>query len=228
MPRAWRSCCAAWSNASTCSTPMAYVRSWNTARTDQGLQRQRDRRPVTLALLNPETWRWAPEQGLSTARDAGGSSRGLARAQGWAAASVPAGVIAPCMIQPPGRLRQGDPRHTERTTQNRRGAGARSPARITQAGIVGKLTLGLAHDFNNLITIVVNSLELIGRRPTAERALPRAGGDRLAGLRPRRPADAPAAGLRPRQALAPELCDIAELLENSSIFTGAPARVGAR
>ena len=33
---------------------------------------------------------------------------------------------------------------------------------------IGKLTLGLAHDFNNLITIIVNGLELIDRQPGAD------------------------------------------------------------
>jgi len=33
---------------------------------------------------------------------------------------------------------------------------------------IGKLTLGLAHDFNNLTTIIINSLELIEHRPDAD------------------------------------------------------------
>lgn len=33
---------------------------------------------------------------------------------------------------------------------------------------IGKLTLGLAHDFNNLTTIIINSLEMVERRPGAD------------------------------------------------------------
>lgn len=77
---------------------------------------------------------------------------------------------------------------------------------------IGKLTLGLAHDFNNLNTIIVNSLELIGNRHP--------GDERTRDLLETAMGASDRAALLTRQLLAfgrgqplaPERCDLNELL----------------
>ncbi|MBJ6980049.1 PAS domain-containing sensor histidine kinase [Luteimonas sp. MC1895] len=196
-----------------------YVRSWNTggeqikgysASEIVGQHFSRFYTPEDVAL-------GLPEEGLATARDAG-----RFEAEGWRVRKDGSRFRASVVIDPvyeSGRL-VGFAKVTRDITERYHAEQALEQAREAllesrKMESVGKLTLGLAHDFNNLITIIVNSLDLIEGSPTAdartrmlvETALQAC--DRGALLT--RQLLAFGRG----QALAPELCDIAELLENS-------------
>src|SRR5690606_13814952 len=80
---------------------------------------------------------------------------------------------------------------------------------------IGKLTLGLAHDFNNLLTVIINSLDLIEQRPGAD--------ERTRHLVETAMRASDRGALLTRQllafgrgqALAPERCDVNDLLQRS-------------
>src|SRR5690606_21344197 len=111
-----------------------------------------------------------PEQGLETAREGGRFA-----AEGWRVRKDGSRFRASVVIDPvheAGRLvgfakviRDITERyHAEQQLEEAREALLES----RKMESIGKLTLGLAHDFNNLITIVVNGLELIDRQPGAD------------------------------------------------------------
>lgn len=108
----------------------------------------------------------APAHGLEVAR-----TEGRFEAEGWRVRKDGSRFRASVVIDPvleDGRL-VGFAKVTRDITE-RYEAGQRleltrkALQEAQKMDLIGKLTLGLAHDFNNLNTIVVNSLELIGNR----------------------------------------------------------------
>jgi len=160
-----------------------------------------------------------PEQGLEAAREAGRFA-----AEGWRVRKDGSRFRASVVIDPvyeDGRL-VGFAKVTRDITERYQAEQQLELAREAllesqKMESIGKLTLGLAHDFNNLITIIVNSVELVGRRVGAD-ADPRTRTLLDTALKA-----CDRGSLLTRQllafgrgqALAPELCDINELLEKS-------------
>ena len=161
--------------------------------------------------------RGVPAQGLAIARD-----EGRFEAEGWRLRKDGSRFRANVVIDPVfehGRL-VGFAKITRDITERYETQQKLERTRQTlvesqRMESIGKLTLGLAHDFNNLTTIIINSLELIDHRPDADartRALVETAMqacDRSALLT--RQLLAFGRG----QPLAPEPCDVNTLLQDS-------------
>lgn len=196
-----------------------YIRSWN-----PGGERIKGYRPEEIigrhfsCFYTPEDIAdGAPARGLATARE-----HGRFEAEGWRVrkdgTQFRASVVIDA-IHEDGELvgfakitRDITERHAAQQSLQE---AQRALAHSQKMESIGKLTLGLAHDFNNLLTVIINSLDLIEQRPGAD--------ERTRHLVETAMRASDRGALLTRQllafgrgqALAPERCDVNDLLQRS-------------